>query len=230
MKGGLIPEGLLFELAPLVRINGHQAPCARLNGLLRGEAFNPRSSCEQRALIVCALGYQIASRVLEDLALGPRLPDPVRWKRKLQPRPLRIAGHHLFWGKPAAGHLGLLAKTRAYLRDLPDALIDSMLAWAPPVVLGLDNSGRHRVVANHISALLMHQCRADVQVTVRQTVHRTELCRSLAVMCQATRYVMEPLFLAHRQRIARIAGKLPDAQVLTGYGRSHAADLMGGPG
>lgn len=222
-----LPNSLRFELAPHLRCrSGRRIEVAQLHDLLCGEPYRKRRGPQKRAFLLCGLSVQVASRLLADLDLNPALPAAKRWTRRLVPGNFRVSARSMAWAESGPLAIHPLPATRSFVHSLPESLVWSALEWAPPVVTPPDRAGHRRVLANHTTALIARLLLADQTVWARVLAKRTAHQRTLAEMCQAIDYVMRPLFDANRRRTAIAAGKLPDAQLLSGYSRAWSARLV----
>lgn len=183
---------------------------------------------QHRVLLLVALSYQLAHRLLEDLALTPQ-PLPSRRLRWAPcPRSERILATRIIWSSVGSARTQPLLRTHAFMAELPEALVSQTLAWAPPVVQPVDRNGACAVFANHLSALLARQRLPNQLIRVRRLQYGSALQRTLPEICQGIVHVLAPLYAEHRRRIAELAPDERQALLLTGYSRATYFRLKGG--
>lgn len=126
----------------------------------------------------------------------------------------------LSWDGPVAVEARPLLLTAAFVRALPEPLLDHMLQWAPPVVGPRSTWGRWAVVANHFSALLVRQRRPGRAVRVRRVAHPLAHPCSLLEVAQAAVRLFAPVCEHEVRRVAGLAGGPDEAWLLTGFSRA----------
>lgn len=223
----LISDGLLFELAPILKIGKRLDAAVYLQAMLQGEGYKATSEARRLGLLLCAINFHVARRVLEDLKRQPSIPPVERWQRGLSSGSCQIKGHKLTWSEADATERGPLPATRQYLSRLPLPLVKRVIAGAPPVVNALSDDRAPRVVANHVTAFLAHQLCSDKSIPVRQLAAHTGMQRSFPAICCAIVAVMQRLYEQYHSRIPAAAGDLKTALVLTDFKRSRCAELLG---
>lgn len=186
------------------------------------------SKRHSNALLLVALSYQLARRLLEDLALAPQLLEPRRLRWKLCPRFERIRASEIIWTGVGSVKAQPLPATHAFMAELPKALVLQALAWAPPVVEREDQHGNSAVVANHLTALLARQRMPDQRVQVWRMHYAAPQHRTLPEICQGIVHVLAPVYAQHQRRIAELAPNATQACLLTGYSRAQYFRLKGG--
>jgi hypothetical protein len=220
-----VQDSVLFELSPPLPKNGKRGIGAFLQDILTDVPIDLRSRQQARALLLCAINSQLASRVLTDTKTGVLPLQPVRFRRTLLPHPRRIQPHLLTWAVPASLPIQPLPQTREFLESLPDSVISTVLDWAPPVVGPPDKNGRYLVVANHIPAMLAFHRLLGRPIRVRELAQSTTLTRSFAEICAGVEAVMGPVFALNRHRIVLAAGRLPESPWFSDYCRSWSAEV-----
>lgn len=221
-----LPDSVLFEISPRLKANGKLSVVGHLHDLIKDVPDSQYREQKSRALMLAAVNYQVASRILDDLGIRAQYPEPIRWVRQMAPRSVRVPAHALLWASVSPATIRPLPLTQSYLNDLPIELVTSTLEWAPPVVTPADRNGRHTVVANHITALLANQLMANQDISTRILTRTTSLKRDISEICGGIVKVMKPLYVANRKRIAAYAGRLPDAPPLSGYGRAWSSEII----
>lgn len=217
----LVPKSLLFEIAPPLMDGSRPAVVGLLHRLLSAPALGRRESHGiDNALRLAALNCRLAGSLLADLGSAAKLPRAQRWRTQMQPGSVRVSPLALIWSPLQAGDMRPLPLTREFLDAVPDHLALAVLRWAPPVVAPGTARGEHRVVANHISALLARQRLGAGDVRVRCLAHSTSLARTLPEICQAIALVLSPLCDRHRDRILRLARDEVEGWVFTGLRRA----------
>lgn len=182
------------------------------------------------ALLLVALSYQLARRLLEDLALAPRPLVHRRLRWKLCPRSERIRASEIIWTGVGSVKVQPLPVTHAFMAELPEALVRQVLEWAPPVVAREDRHGNSAVVANHLTALLARQRLQDQRVQVWRMHYATAQHRTLPEICQGIVHVLAPVHARHQRRIAELAPDATQARLLSGCSRAQYFRLKGGKG
>ena len=172
------------------------------------------------ALLLVALSYQLARRLLEDMALAPQPLAPRRLRWKLHPRSERIRASEIIWTGVGSVKAQPLPRTQTFLAELPKALVLQALAWAPPVVEREDRHGNSAVVANHLTALLARQRMPDQRVQVWRMHYATPQHRTLPEICQGIVHVLAPVYARYQRLIAELAPDESQARLLTGYSRA----------
>jgi len=86
------------------------------------------STGKGHTLLLAALNYQLARRFLEDLALAPQPLAPRRLRWKLCPRSERIWASDIIWTGVGSVKAQPLPATRAFMAELPEALVRQALA------------------------------------------------------------------------------------------------------
>ena len=179
-------------------------------------------------MLLVALSYQLARRLLEDLALAPQPLAPRRLRWKLRPGSARIPSSGILWSGIGSAKARPLPRTHAFMAELPEALVRQALAWAPPLVEPADRHGDSTVVANHLSALLARQRMLGQRVQVQRMHYATAQHRTLPEICQGIVHVLQPVYGQHRRRIAELAPDETQARLLTDYSRAQYFRLKGG--
>lgn len=82
-----VQDSVLFELSPPLPKNGKRGIGAFLQDILTDVPIDLRSRQQARALLLCAINSQLASRVLTDTKTGVLPLQPVRFRRTLLPHP-----------------------------------------------------------------------------------------------------------------------------------------------
>ena len=185
------------------------------------------SKRHSNALLLVALSYQLARRLLEDLALAPQPLESRRLRWKLCPRSERIRASEIIWTGVGSVKVQPLPATHMFLAELPEVLVLQALAWAPPVV-ERDRHGASAVVANHLTALLARQRLKDQRVQVWRMHYATAQHRTLPEICQGVVHVLEPVYARHQQLIAELVPDETQACLLTGYSRAQYFRLKSG--
>jgi len=170
----------------------------QVHRLLSREGEARWSTGKGNTLLWVALNYQLACRLLEDLALAPQPLAPRRWRWKPCPRSERIRASGIVWSGIGSAKAQPLPRTHAFMAELPEALVLQALAWAPPVVAPEDRYGTSGVVANHLTALLARQRMPDQRVRVWRLHHATALQRPLPEICQGVAHVLAPVYTRHQ--------------------------------
>lgn len=219
---------LLLEIAPPLKSGGRPLVVGQVHRLLSREGEARWSKGHSNALLLVALSYQLARRLLEDLALAPQPLAPRRLRWKLCPRPERIRASEIIWTGVGSVKAQPLPATHVFMAELPEALVLQALAWAPPVVEREDRHGNSAVVANHLTALLARQRLPNQRVQVRRMHYATPQHRTLPEICQGVVHVFEPVYARHQRRIAERAPDEMQARLLTGYSRAQYFRLKGG--
>ena len=202
----------------------------QLHRLLAQDGETRWSTGKGNALLLAALNYQLARRLLEDLALAPQPLTPRRLRWKLRPGSARIPASGILWLGIGSAKTQPLPRTHAFMAELPEALVRQALAWAPPLVEPADRHGVSAVVANHLSALLARQRMLGQRVQVQRMHYATAQHHTLPEICQGIVHVLQPVYEQHRRRIAELAPDETQARLLSGYSRAQYFRLKGGTG
>lgn len=217
----IVPKSILYEVAPPLMDGSRSAVVGVLHRLLCDPvSMLGKTAGIDNALRLAALNCRLAECVLADLGVGADLPRVQRWQTQMQPGSVRVSPWALSWPPLGAGEMRPLPLTGAFLEALPDRLALTVMRWAPPVVAPASARGEHRVVANHVSALLARQKLRAGDVRVRCLAHSTSLARTLTEICQAIALVLSPLCDRHRDRILRLAHDEVEGRVFTGLRRA----------
>jgi hypothetical protein len=217
-----------LEIVPPLKSGGRPLVVGQVHRLLSREGETRWPKGQRNALLLVALSYQLARRLLEDLALTPQPLAPRRWRWKLCPGSERIRAGEIVWSGLGSAKARPLPRTQSFLAELPEGMVLEALAWAPPVVQPADRDGASCVVANYVSALLARQRLADRMVQVRRLQHATSLQRPLPEICQGIVHVLEPVYEQHRRRITELAPNEVLAHLLTGCSRAQYFRLKEG--
>lgn len=224
-----ISAGVMFELAPTFDLRYREpAASSYLQDLLIDPNYSSRAKGFASGLMLCAFNVQVARRICRDLKLSPNLLTHKRWQRSMKERLQQLEGRTLRWHAQESPVTSLLFETRHYLLALPPALIDELIRLAPPVVAPIDRHGGARVFANHVTAFLAHQMRANTKIPVKTLNTTPMLERSLGEICAAYLVMLEPIYEQRKQEIVKASGSLSFAMALTGYSKSRCAQILGG--
>lgn len=208
------------EIAPRLDSGGRLLAVGQLHRLLHGEQGR-WSRTKGQALLLAAFNYQFSLRLVGDLGLSPcELVTPRRWRWQLKPRVERVLATNMVWPGLGSALARPLPRTRSFIGQIPEGMVQEILNWAPPVVQSPGPDGTSRVVANHLSALLARHLLPDQRVPIRRLRHTSSLQRPLPEVCQGIAHALEPLYAQHRQRIAELAPDEHVAYLLTGYSRA----------
>ena len=227
MAAGPTSNRLLLEIVPPLKSGGRPLVVGQVHRLLSREGETRWPKGQRNALLLVALSYQLARRLLEDLALAPQPLAPRRLRWKLHPRSERIPASAISWTGVGSVKAQPLPATHAFMAELPEALLLQMLAWAPPVVEPVRH-GASAVVANLLTALLARQRLPDRRIQVWRMHYGTPQQRTLPEICQGMVHVLAPIYAQHQRRIAELAHDVTQACLLTGYSRAQYFRLKGG--
>ncbi len=224
---------ILRELAAPLQRGGRDLPCARLYRWLACGSIGPqgpRASRSQRdALLLCGALVGCAQRVLADL--NDPLPPMVvaqRWSCGTGPRDARVPTLALVWASPTQSHRPAMPLTAQWIDQMPEALVDSVLRWAPPVVNPADRRGNYVVIAHHLCGLLARHRYPGSLIRVRVLDRSSSIRRNAADMCVAIDAVMTGLLRANEMFVARHAPSLDHGILLTGRSRGWVNDQRRG--
>ncbi len=220
--------GELLEIVPWIASGGRALVVGQAHRLLAQGDPGRWSKGQRHALLLLALSYQMARRLLEDLALEPAPLGPRTWRWKLCPGSEKIPASTLLWSGIGSGQVKPLPRTHGFMAELPETLVQQVLAWAPPVVAPADRSGNCLVMADHVSALLARHRLPGQRIRVVRTRYATGVPRAIPEICQALVHALGPVFTAQERRIAEFAPDEAHARLLTGYSRAQYYRLKGG--
>ena len=227
MAAGPTSNWLLLEVAPPLKSGGRPLVVGQVHRLLSREGEARWSKGHSNALLLMALSYQLARRLLEDLALAPQPLAPRRLRWKLCPRSERIRASEIIWTGVGSVKAQPLPATHVFMAELPKVLVLQALAWAPPVVERVRH-GASAVVANHLTALLARQRMPDQRVQVWRMHYATPQHRTLPEICQGIVHVLAPVYARHQRLITELAPDETQACLLTGCSRAQYFRLKGG--
>ena len=146
MAAGPTSNRLLLEIVPPLKSGGRPLVVGQVHRLLSREGETRWPKGQRNALLLVALSYQLARRLLEDLALTPQPLAPRRWRWKLCPGSERIRAGEIVWSvlatdavecsvAPAAGlwatPIAAAQNTTKIRQKRTQYLISSLIATAP---------------------------------------------------------------------------------------------------
>ena len=231
MACGGTSDRRVLEIAPPLLLAGRVLVVGQLHRLLTSRKPARWSTGKNHALLLAALNFQLARRLLDDLDLGPQPLTPRRWRWKLREGAEHIPVSGIVWSGVGSAQAQPLPRTHAFIAELPEALVRQVLAWAPPLVEPTtDRYGYSAVVANHLSALLARQRLLGQQVQVLRMCYATAQHRTLPEIAQSTVHALQPIYEQHRRRIVELALDQSQAHLLTGYSRAQYFRIKGGEG
>lgn len=123
MTGGPPSNRLLIEIAPRLTSGGPPLVVGQVHRLLAKAGEARWSKRHSNALLLVALSYQLARRLLEDLALAPRPLVHRRLRWILRERSERVRASGLIWSGIGSLRAQPLPVTHAFMAELPEALV-----------------------------------------------------------------------------------------------------------
>lgn len=223
---------ILRELAAPLQRGGRDLPCARVYRWLASGSIGsqgPRARSQRDALFLCGVLVSCAQRVLADLNYPlPPMVVAQRWSCGTGPRDARVPALALVWASPTQSHRPAMPLTARWIDQMPEALVDSVLRWAPPVVNPADRRGNHVVIAHHLCGLLARHRYPGSLIRVRVLDRSSGIRRNAAEICVAIDAVMKGLLRANEMFVARHAPSLDHGILLTGRSRGWVNDQRKG--
>jgi hypothetical protein len=216
-------------LAPDLRSNGPLKPCAVLRRLIVPPAAGFRAAPDRigRTAALAAAYLRLGEAVLEDLGQPVAVPGRRRWKATCDRLPRLVAAGRLELKRAEPVRPPRIAlATHAFLASLPVEFVRTLVAWAPPIVIGNPDEERALpVIGNVLSAFIARHRIPDEPVCCRvlgvSTFPRFGLVEMAAVAVEVLPIICD----GYRDQVIREAENLQLAQALSGLARSTCAGI-----
>lgn len=223
----------IFEIAPKFDLR-HREPSASffLHELINFPYYVSKNKFFDTGLILCALNYQLASCVAEDLRL--EIPEQVHLEKNnimpsFEDKPSETYAFQLLFKKSSISKTSFFPATKNFVSRLPEPFITEVLNFAPPIVVrSSTKTTEHKIVSNFGTALLAILKRRNQKIKTRVIKSPSDLGRSLEDVFPKYLRILDPIFNERKQAIASSVSDIKVAQALTGLKQSWVYELLGG--
>lgn len=216
----------LFELCPRLRVGGSPSVGTWLRNRV-AEVPVSRKPLPHNLLLLLGVLYQFATRYLADEGIEPRPLSSHRIHQKLMPGWQRVPAARLTWVEARLNAIRPHPSLSVFIQSLPDHVVQQMMTWAPPVVLGADGEGDFLAIANVPTAMLARQRLTGLPARVRVLSARVGLRRPHDELFAGLAYVLQPLYAEHLRAIIAASDDPVLTRLLTGFSRASHFRIRG---